>query len=68
MLIDRSVNDELTTRFTTKEIADVMKKLKNNKACEIDLITNEFIKNCSSDMIEVVTNLFNLMLDWSYSN
>ena len=63
ILIDRSVNDELNASFNTKEIADVIKKLKNNKACGIDLIRNEFIKNCSNDMLEVVTNLFHLILD-----
>ena len=63
ILIDRSANDELNVNFTTKEIADVIKKLKNNKACGIDMIRNEFIKNCSKDMIEVITNLFNLILD-----
>ena len=57
------MNDELNTSFTTKEIADVIKKLKNNKACGINLIRNEFIKNCSNDMRDVVTNLFNLILD-----
>ena len=57
------MNDELNASFNTKEIVDVIKKLKNNKACGIDLIRNEFIKNCSNDMLEVVTNLFNLILD-----
>ena len=32
------MNDELNASFTAKEIADVIKKLKNNKACGIDLI------------------------------
>ena len=59
------MNDELNASFTTKEIADVIKKLKNNKACGIDLIRHECIKNCSNDMLEVVTNLFNLILDSS---
>ena len=63
ILIDRSANDELNVNFTAKEIADVIKKLKNNKACGIDMIRNEFIKNCSKDVIEVITNLFNLILD-----
>ena len=63
ILIDRSANDELNVNFTTKEIADVIKTLKNNKACGIDMIRNEFIKNCSKDVIEVITNLFNLILD-----
>ena len=27
------------------------------------MIRNEFIKNCSKDVIEVITNLFNLILD-----
>ena len=62
-MIDRSANDELNVNFTKKEIADVIKKLKNNKACGIDMIRNEFIKNCSKDVIEVITNLFNLILD-----
>ena len=61
ILIDRSANDELNVNFTTKEIADVIMKYKNNKACGIDMIRNEFIKNCSKDVIEVITNLFNLI-------
>ena len=32
MLIDRSVNDELHASFTTKEIADVIKKLKKQQS------------------------------------
>ena len=61
ILVDRSVNDELNVSFTT--IANVIKKLKRNKACGIDLIRNEFIKKCSNDMLEDVTNMFNLILD-----
>ena len=62
-MIVRSANDELNVNFFTKEIADVIKKLKNNKPCGIDMIRNEFIKNCSNDVMEVITNLFNLILD-----
>ena len=58
----KTSNDELNVNFTAKEIADVIKKLKNNKACG-DMIRNEFIKNCSKDAIEVITNLFDLILD-----
>ena len=62
-MIDRSANNALNVNFTTKEIADVIKKKTKNKACGIDMIRNEFIKNCSKDVIEVITNLFNLILD-----
>ena len=39
-------NEQINKPFTKKEILEVIQKLKNNKACGVDNIINEFIKCC----------------------
>ena len=46
-----------------EEIQKQIKKLKYNKACGIDNIINEFLKNCPRDVLEVITKLFNIVLN-----
>ena len=60
--IDHSNNEELNKDFTVNEIKFLISKLKSNKACGIDNIRNEFLKNCPCDMIEIITFLFNIVL------
>ena len=62
-LINHSVNDNLNVHFTTDEIVKLVNKLKNNKACGIDFIRNEFLKYCPKEIISMITELFNLVLD-----
>ena len=45
--------------------------MKSGKACGIDNVRNEFLKNCSQDMVLFITDLFNfvlnsgiILLDW----
>ena len=49
--------------FTVDEISKLICKLKNNKACGIDFIRNEFLKNCPPPVIGLITNLFNCILN-----
>ena len=60
--VDHSINEELNKDFTVAELKLLISKLKSNKACGIDNIRNEFLKYCSSEMLEIITVLFNIVL------
>jgi len=57
---------ELESPIQISEIINHIAKLKNNKASGIDAILNEFIKNSPKEVLELITRLFNLVLDTSY--
>ena len=61
--VDHSINEFINSPFTTEEIDVARCKLKNNKACGPDAIYNEFIKHCPTNVIEIITKLFNIVLD-----
>ena len=56
------VNEDIKCYFTFEEIRLIIKKLKNGKACGLDQVRNEFIKNCPDSVITIVVKLFNLVL------
>jgi hypothetical protein len=56
-------NDELNKEVTPEEILPCFQKLKNNKACSDDHITNEFLKHSSWKMLQVYALLFNVILN-----
>jgi len=58
-----SVNEFINTPFTVPEITAIIKKLKNNKACGIDNIINEFLKHCPNSVVMVIVKLFNIVLE-----
>ena len=60
--INHSINEELNKDFLVDEIKLLISKSKSNKACGIDHIRNEFLKNCPNDLIEIITLLFNIVL------
>ena len=60
--IDLSTIEEFNLDFTLKEVQDNIKVLKNNKSEGLDFIKNEYIKNCPTNVIELVVKLFNLIL------
>jgi len=65
--VNNDTNDEVTNEllddlFTVKEVEEVLRTLKNNKACGIDLITNELLKAASSELIQLITLFFNIVL------
>ena len=60
--VDHSINEELNKDFTVAELKLLISKLKSNKACGIDHIRNEFLKYCPSEMLEIITLLFNIVL------
>ena len=41
----------------------ILKGLKNKKACGIDLIRNEYLKNCPESLLILIKDLFNLILN-----
>lgn len=53
----------INVNFTEAELLEHTKVLKNSKSCGIDSIINEFLKYCPSEMIELLTNFFNLILN-----
>ena len=48
--------------FTAEEVRNCIHKLKNNKACGLDLILNEFLKHSEDCMISIYVKLFNVIL------
>ena len=57
------VNEYFNMDVTEDEISQFIGNLKNNKACGIDLIRNEFLKNCPPKVVSLITNLFNHVLN-----
>ena len=60
---DEDMNPHLNNYFSIQEVQVRIKKLKNRKACGIDNIINEFLKNCPYEMIVIITKIFNIVLD-----
>lgn len=59
-----SINELINAPFEENEIAMQIRNLKNNKACGIDGIRNEFLKHSPNLLVTCTTNkLFNLVLD-----
>ena len=55
-------NESLSIDFSLFEIKEIISKLKNNKACGIDFIRNEFLKRAPHELLNFVFNFFNLIL------
>ena len=51
-----SNNDYLNCTFTVDELS------KKNKACGVDFIRNEMLKNCNGDLLKILCRLFNVVL------
>lgn len=60
---DNTTNDFLNSEITKEEILSAISKLKNNKACGIDGISNEFLKAAKTKLLDTLTTLFNITLD-----
>ena len=60
---DVTCNEEINKAVTAEEIAVIIKKLKNHKACGLDNILNEYFKNCPPIMTNVLEKLFNAVLN-----
>ena len=60
--ITSNPNSTLNIDFTMEEINDAIRKLKTNKSPGIDKISNEMIKNASLQVIEMIRDIFNLLL------
>jgi hypothetical protein len=58
-----NLNTELNSCITEKDVLDAVKCLKNNKACDSDLILNEFLKHSRSKLLPVFVKLFNVVFD-----
>ena len=57
-----NVNNLFNSTFTSIEIKKHIKNLKNGKSPGIDNILNEFLKHCPNTLVDVFTELFNLIL------
>ena len=60
--ISHSINETLNMDISVDEVVHIIRKLKNGKACGIDYVKNEFLKNCSDEMLLFMTDLFNYVL------
>jgi hypothetical protein len=56
-------NEAINTRFTEEEVEKGIKHLRTGKACGVDNILNELIKYSPPEMTELLTKLFNVILD-----
>ena len=61
--IKHSINEFINMSITIDEVNEIKTKLKNNKSCGPDSIVNEFIKFCPPIVIDIITKLFNVVLD-----
>ena len=59
-------NDVINHPFTLLEIKATIKLLKNNKACGVDNVINEFFKYCHNDCLELIVAFFNIVLSTGY--
>ena len=41
---------------------NIIKKLRNNKACGVDNIINEYLKNCPVMLVSLIVKVFNIVL------
>ena len=62
-LISDCTNEYINDKFSIEEIKQCVKKLKAMKACGVDNIHNEFLKNCPTEIIMAITDFFNIVLD-----
>ena len=58
-----SINEQINVQFSLDEIKHIIKRLKSGKACGIDHVRNEFLKNCSDEVLAIVVKLFNVILN-----
>ena len=57
---------ELDFKITSSELLYSLKLLKGGKATGLDGISNEMLKHCNNDMIQVILKLFNVILQTSF--
>ena len=58
-----NLNEILNEPFTSQELKLRIKSLKNSKSAGFDRLINEYIKNCPSKIIDIITKFFNLVLE-----
>ena len=56
------MNQKINKDFSLEEKQKALKHLNNNKAERIDLIKNEYLKNCPENVTQLAVSLFNLIL------
>ena len=60
--IKHSINEDINKNFTVYEVKKLVCKLKQNKACGIDNVINEYLKNCPEQVYTLIVKLFNIVL------
>ena len=61
-VIDHSINEAINKNFTYDEVILIIRKLRNNKACGIDNVINEQLKNCPDSVVNLLVRFFNIVL------
>ena len=59
---ESGVDTLLNSRITEQEISHVIKSLKSNKACDIDMILNEYLKSTLNIIVSKYVVFFNEIL------
>ena len=57
-----SITEDINMDFSTEEVKKIISKLKNGKACGLDHIRNEFLKNSPDYVVKVFVDMFNIIL------
>ena len=57
------LNTDLNSVITEQEVINAIKLLKNNKACNTDMIINEFLKHSCDKLVTTYVKLFNIVFD-----
>ena len=60
--IMHSINKHIDRPFTQDKVLTLTKKLKSKKACNIDNVINEYLKNSPTELIVLIVKMFNLVL------
>ena len=60
--IRHSTNEYINKEFTEEEVMNMIVKLRNNKACGVDNIINEYLKKCPEMLVSIIVKMFNVVL------
>lgn len=63
---ERTCFTDQTEYISVQTLKQFLKNLKTRKACGLDMLRNEFLKNLPSSALDKLTNLLNLCLQFQY--
>ena len=58
-----TLKNNFDEHITVKEVTNAIRTLRNNTCVGFDTISNEMLKNCSTNMLQCICKLFNLIYE-----